>query len=139
MRRHLLIVGLLLMAGMGTGCIMVHVEKARSCRPATVEPAETTVQEIDAVGRLGFENDRHHAYRRIASRPGLSDAVQIHLIETVFSNLGFENDKTDVLLTLAGNPCFSPAAEAALLERIDRLGFENDRERILKAIDERKA
>jgi len=139
MRRHLLTVGLLLMTVMGTGCIVVHVEKDHSCKPAVVEPVETTVQEIDAVSQLGFENDRHHAYKRIASRPGLGDAVQIHLIEAVFSNLGFENDKTDVLLTLVGNPCFSPAAEAVLLERIARLGFENDRERILKAIDRRKA
>ena len=68
MRRHLLIVGLLLMTGMGTGCIMVHVEKARSCIPATVEPAETTVQEIDAVGRLGFENDRERILKAIDER-----------------------------------------------------------------------
>ncbi len=139
MRRHLLIVEMLLMAVIGAGCIVIDVDKDRSCQPATVEPMETTVQEIDAVGRLGFENDRHDSLKRIARRPGLTDAVQVHLIEAVFSTLGFENDKTDVLLTLVGNPCFSPAAEAALLERIDRLGFENDRERILRAIDKRKA
>ncbi len=139
MKRHLLIAGLLLMTVAGAGCIVIDVEEGYSCEPATVESRETTVQEIDAIGRLGFEDDRHRGFKRIAERSDLSDDVQVHLIEATFEKLGFEVSRTDVLLALVNNPCFSSAGETALLERLDRLGFEDSKRRILEAINKAKA
>lgn len=139
MRRPLLIVGLLLTTVMGTGCVVIDVEEGYSREPATVEARETTVQEIDAIGRLGFEDDRCRGFKHVAERSGLSDAVQVHLIEAAFTKLGFEDSKMDVLLTLVANPCFSPAGQTALLERVDGLGFEDSKRKVLEAIDKKKA
>jgi hypothetical protein len=139
MKKQLVVVGLLLTTVLGAGCVVIDVEEEYSREPTTVVPRETTVQEIDAVGRLGFEDNRYHAFKRIAERSNLSDAVQVHLVEAAFEKLGFEDSRMDVMLTLVANPCFSSAGEAALLERIDRLGFEDNRQRILEAIAKRKS
>jgi hypothetical protein len=139
MKRFLLIVGLLLMAAGATGCVVIDVEKVHSCQPATSEPAETTIREIDAVGRLGFDHDRQRGFKRIAARRGLADAAQVHLVEAVFERLQFEHAKTDVQLALVANPSFGPAGQDALLERVDRLAFEHNKRKILEAIGERKA
>lgn len=139
MKKSLLVVELLLTTVLGAGCVVIDVEEEYSREPTKVVPRETTVQEIDAVGRLGFEDNRHHGFKRIAERSNLSDAVQVHLVEVAFEKLGFEDSRMDVMLTLVANPCFSPAGEVALLERIDRFGFEDNRRRVLEAIDKRKS
>jgi hypothetical protein len=125
---------LILAAGWASGCLVIHSEKTTSPRSESVEPEEVTTREIDAVGKLAFDNNRREAYKGIAARPGLSDGAQVHLVEGVFSCLAFEDAKVDVLKTLIHNPCFSPAAKAAILERLDRLAFEGNRRKILDAI-----
>jgi hypothetical protein len=125
---------LILAAGWAGGCLVIHSEKTTSPRPESVEPEDVTIREIDAVGKLAFDNGRREAYKRIAERPGLSDGAQVYLIEAVFGRLAFEDAKVDVLRALIHNPCFSPAAKAAILERLDRLAFEGNRRKILDAI-----
>ncbi|MBN1359674.1 MAG: hypothetical protein JW993_03730 [Sedimentisphaerales bacterium] len=138
MRKDLLVFGLVLAAlGMG-GCISIHSEEERiPPRPPMRGDTDATIQEIDAVGKLDFDNNRHAAYRNIARREGLSDRAQVHLVDAVFKRLSFENMKVDVLLTLIENPCFSPAAKGAILSRLDSLAFENNKLQILQAIDKR--
>jgi hypothetical protein len=94
--------------------------------------------EIDAVGKLSFDNDREQAYKRIAAREGLSAEAQVHLVEAVLSRLSFDNARESVLLTLIANPDFSSAAERMILDKLDKLAFANSRNRILKAISDRK-
>lgn len=138
MTRNLLVASLVVVAAGMSGCLVIHTED-EPCRPVVVvEPDDATIREIDAVGRLTFDHDRKSGYDRIARRQGLGDGAQVYLIEAVFKHLSFENAKVDVLLTLVRNPSFNSAAEAALLDRLDRLAFENDKRKILDAVSARK-
>ena len=137
MRRILLMSMLVLAVVWGPGCIVIHTEE-EPCPPRRVEPKGATIREIDAIGKLAFPTDRKRGYQRIARREGLSDEVQVYLIEAAFKRLPFPSDKVEVLLTLVKNPVFGEPAEAALLDRVDRLAFPDDKCKILDAIAERK-
>jgi len=140
MRKVMLTCGLVLAAIWMQGCIVVHTEEERvPSSPRAAEPGDVTIREIDAVAKLSFDNNRQTVYNEIAQRDGLSDRAQVHLVDAVFKHLSFENMKVDVLLTLIKNPCFSPAAKAAILDRLDRLSFENHRTTILQAMNRRQA
>jgi hypothetical protein len=138
MNKNLMVVGFFILAMFLNGCFVIVEEETRGPgRPGTHLP-DDAIAEIDAVGKLPFDNDRQQAYKRIAGRAGLSDDAQVHLVEAVYSRLSFENAKEDVLLTLIANPDFSSAAERTILEKLDKLAFPNSRKRILKAISDRK-
>jgi len=140
MRNVMLVCGLVLAAIWMQGCVVINTEEERvPSRPTTTQPGDVTIREIDAVAKLSFDNNRQAGYQSIAQREGLSDHAQVHLVEAVFKHLSFENMKVDVLMTLIKNPCFSPAAKGAILERLDRLSFENHKTRILEAINRRQA
>ncbi|MBM4029044.1 MAG: hypothetical protein FJ280_27150 [Planctomycetes bacterium] len=124
----------LMTLGVG-GCVVIDAKTEEPC-PLS-EPDEVTIREIEAVGKLTFDNDRCRGYKNIAERPGLGDRAQVHLVEAAFKRLTFENAKVDVLLTLVHNPCFSPAAKAALLDRLDRLTFESNKRTILEALNKK--
>jgi hypothetical protein len=134
MRTCALLAVLVLATGWTGGCLVIHSEKTSSPKSQSVEPEDVTIREIDAVGKLAFDNNRREAYKGIAGRPGLTDGAQVHLVEAALGCLAFEDAKVDVLRTLIHNPCFSPAAKAAVLERLDRLAFEDSRRKILDAI-----
>jgi len=141
MKRLLLNPMMILAAFWLTGCTVVVHEQRR--HPQTQKPhvshvpADVTIEEIDAAGKLSFEPSRRDAYMRIAKRPGLSDAAQEHLVNAVFDNLSFEPSKRDVLMALISNPCFSPAGRRAILSQLDRLSFEPTKTEILEAISRR--
>ncbi len=138
MGKVMLVCGLVLAAMWMQGCIVIHTEEERvPPRPSATEPGDVTIREIDAVGKLSFDNDRQAGYKNIAERDGLSDRAQVHLVDAAFRHLSFENAKVDVLLTLIKNPCFGPAGKGAILERLDRLSFENHKTQILEAISQR--
>ncbi len=134
MRTCALLAAVVLAMGWTGGCLVIHSEKTHAPRSASVEPEDVTVREIDAVGKLTFENNRREAYKGIAERPGLSEGAQVHLVEAAFSGLTFEDAKVDVLRTLIRNPCFSPAAKTAILEGLDRLTFEDNQRKILDTL-----
>jgi len=136
MTGKLLTIGLMLTALGATGCIVIHSEEDVPCRPRSVEPVDLTIREIDAAGKLAFDNDKAAAFKKIAQREGLSERAQRHLVDAAFRRLAFENQKVHVLLTLIENPSFTPAAKAALLDRLDRLAFENNKRTILDALSE---
>jgi hypothetical protein len=146
MKKYSLAAVFILVASWASGCVVVHSEKTHAparttvpAAPATPEPEDVTVREIDAVGKLAFNDSRHQAYKQIAARPGLSDGAQVHLVEAVFSRLVFDDAKVDVLRTLVCNPSFSPGAKAAILERLDRLAFEDHRRKVLDAMNEKSS
>ncbi len=99
---------------------------------------DKAIWEIDAISRLPFDADRQRAYKAIARRTNLHETVQTYLIQAVFDHLTFEEAKEDVLLTIIRNPSFNGKSRTAILGRIDTLVFENDRERILRAINRSK-
>ena len=138
MNKNLLVVGFFIPAMFLNGCIVVVDEEKRGPGRSGAHLPDDAIAEIDAVGKLPFDNDRQQAYKRIAGRAGLSDDAQVHLVEAVYSRLSFENAKEDVLLTLIANPDFSSAAERTILEKLDKLAFPSSRNRILKAISDRK-
>ncbi|MHC4543442.1 MAG: hypothetical protein ACYTDW_00630 [Planctomycetota bacterium] len=140
MKRVLLNPVMILAAIWFTGCtVVVHEQKRHPPHEPHVSrvPADGTIEEINAVGKLSFEPHRRDAYKRIAKRPELSDAAQEHLVNAVFDNLSFEPMKRDVLMALISNPCFSPAGRQAILSQLDRLSFESTKTEILEAISRR--
>lgn len=137
MVRHALTAVLILVAGGMSGCIVVSTERVEKCPPPGTVPADSTIAEIDAAGKLAFDHDRRDAYRRIAKRPSLIPTAQVYLIEAACNHLEFENARMDVFLALLENPCLDPIGEAALLERLDCLTFEHNKREILEAIGER--
>lgn len=132
MRKALLTCGLVLAAIGLQGCIAIHTEKNTT---GSAGPGDVTIREIDAVAKLSFENNRQTAYKGIAQRGALSDHAQVHLVAAVFKHMSFENMKVDILLTLIKNPCFSAAGKAAILDRLDRISFENHKAEILQAMN----
>jgi len=120
-----------------SGCIIIDTEKVESWRSDVVEPADVTIREIDAVGKLSLDDNRREAYGRIARRRGLSAEAQVHLVEAVFEHLSLEDAKLDVLLTLVRNRCFRPEAKGALLDRLDGLALEDHRREILGAMSKK--
>ena len=140
MKRGLLGIGLVAMLVLSQGCSFSFrgwEEPPESAEWRADEPRDATIVEIDAVSKLSFDNNRQNAYRRIAGREGISDSAQVHLVVAVFRHLSFENAKMDVLLTLVNNPSFSQAAKRAILDRLDRLAFENNKTQILDAMTKR--
>ena len=116
------------------GCVVIDVEETSS--PTSISKDDTMV-EIDAVGKLSFENGRHEGYKKIAEREDLSANAQAYLVEAVYKKLSFENSKEDVLLALINNPSFCSTGKRAILDDLDKLAFENTKQRILNAITER--
>lgn len=138
MRKVMLTCGVVLLALCMQGCVVIDSnEETVSSGPGPIEPGDVTIREIDAVAKLSFENNRQSSYNNIAQRDGLSDRAQVHLVAAVFKHLSFENMKVDILLTLIKNPCFSAAGKAAILDRLDRLSFENHRTQVLQAMNQR--
>ncbi len=127
----LMLVGLVISL---SGCIIIDVDEKSS--PGSY-PKDDTVVEIDAVGKLSFENDRLQAYKSIAGREGLNANAQIHLVGAVYKKLDFEESKVDVLMALINNPSFCSAGKRAILDGLDNLSFENTKQKILKAVSER--
>jgi hypothetical protein len=138
MNKNLLTFGFFVLAMSMSGCFVIVDDQTREPdRPAPHFP-DDAIAEIDAVGKLPFDNDREQAYKRVAARRGLSPESQVHLVEAVLSRLSFDNARESVLLTLIANPDFSSAAERMILDKLDKLAFANSRNRILKAISDRK-
>ncbi len=138
--KHVLLNSVMILAAIWfTGCtVVVHEQRRHPRKPNVIcVPVDGTIEEINAVGKLSFDPHRRDAYKRIAKRPGLSDAAQVHLVNAVFDNLSFEPMKRDVLMALISNPCFSPAGRQAILTQLDRLSFEPTKTEILEAISRR--
>ncbi len=137
MKKGFLVIMLSFAALLVQGCVLISVEEEEApCRAKKIAPPRsTTIEEIDAVGELAFDVDRRERYQQLARREGLSERTQVHLVEATFEHLGFNTDRIAVLLTLIDNPSFTPAAKTAILDRLDQFGFDNDKRKILDALD----
>ncbi len=135
MRKSLIVVGLAVSVLFTGGCIFVHSDETHDHGRFS---ADSTIAEIDAIGKLSFDSERKKGYERIAEREGLSPEAQVYLVEAALRRLSFDNAKEQLLLTLIENPGFCSAAEREILERIDALAFESSKQKVLKAISDRK-
>ena len=130
--KNVLLAGLLAALWAG-GC-------AVSDDPQVEHPAdEATIKRIDAVKEMEWDSNKRRAYQQIAMRGGLKDGGQVYLVKAVFENLGLDSGKEMVLVALIMNPSFSPAAEEAILKRIESFSFGKSKQRVLRAIEVRRA
>lgn len=136
MKKSLVIIGFSVFVVCQGGCIFVESDQGGDHKPTSVDGA---IAEIDAVGRLSFSSEREAAYKRIASRKGLSPRAQVYLVDEALDKLSFDSEKEEVLLALIGNSSFSSAGEREILQvGVERLAFESSKKRVLKAIKDRK-
>ncbi len=135
MKNGMIVVGVAVSVLYLGGCIFVHSDETHDHGRGS---ADGTISEIDAIGKLSFDSERQKGYERIARRPAVSPEAQVYLVEAVLKKLSFDNAKEEVLLSLIDNPDLSGDAEREILERIDRLAFESSKEKVLKAISDRK-
>jgi hypothetical protein len=137
MKKKFLLAYLIILVVYTQGCVIVVDDDQWPHEPQQNNiVSDETIIEIDAIGKLAFENSRRDGFKRIAQREDISSEAQIHLIRAAFQKLSFENSKKDILLTLIHNPNFCSAAEIEILENLDKLAFNNSKEEILKAIDD---
>lgn len=115
-----------------TGCIVVE---SPGDRPVSGDRA--TISEINAAGRLTFDDAKARTLGDIASRPYLSAAAQVHLAKTAARSLVFDDSKQQVLLKLVNNPYFVAEGKQAVLDNLNKLVFDSSREAILQAISRR--
>lgn len=132
MKKSLLVVGLFLSVICLSGCNVAGGGGTGGTK------RDRTITRIDAVDKLRFERDKRQEYKKIADRDGISPDAQVYLVKTVFNKLTFENAKEEVLLELIKNPSFSIAGEEAILESLDKLVFESCKQKIIKALSQRK-
>jgi len=109
--------------------------------PVVIVPGNTldsaTLAEIDAITKLSLDSGKRDGFRAVASRAGISPAVQVHLINTTLRSLSFEAGKVEVLVHLIQNPSFSDAAKEAIFRQIDHLAFDGSKTTVMNAIQER--
>lgn len=131
-----------------TGCVGISIGNRSSKPPPPPEPVvvvatepedKATLAEIDAAGRLSFDQNRKETLKAIAQRPGLTPAAQVHLANTTFRRMDFDNQKVEVLLALVRNPGFCAPAKQTIMTQLNQLSFDNDRQTILREVNERES
>jgi hypothetical protein len=102
-----------------------------------VDPREytVTIDEINAVMQLGFDNTRADQLKKIASRRGLTPAEQEYVACNALHRLGFDNMKVDVLKALIVNPDFSYRAKGKILRHLNAIAFDNMRLDVMHAME----
>lgn len=137
MEKKFFLANLIILVVFIQGCVIVVDEDQWPQEPQQENiVSDETIIEIDAIGKLAFDNSRKDGFKRIAQRENLSSEAQVHLIRATFKKLSFENSKKEILLTLINNLNFCSAAEIEILENLDKLAFNNSKEEILKAIND---
>lgn len=147
--------GLVLLLGLAgvTGCVVsVGSESGESVAgrhevpkppPVVVLPGNSedsaVMAEIDAAGKLSFDNGKGTALRNVAVRPSLTPAAQVHLVGTTLRVMSFDAGKVSVLLALIENPAFSPAAKESIFRQLERLSFDASRSQVMDAIQRKTA
>ena len=104
MRKAVIIVVLVCICAMLSGCIIVGGKSERSnntCQGCV--DGDPVFAEIRAARRLVAESSKLDVYTAIAKRPDLSPNARAYLAEEATRNLIAESSKRDVLMQLAKN------------------------------------
>ena len=107
--------------------------------PCPLHPGERSVvtDEIDAAGRLTFDDAKVQALSSVARRPGLAPAEQEHLVCVTIGSVVFDDSRLRVLRTLIDNPDFGPRAKSAILHNLGAFPFDDSRTTLLRAMEGR--
>ncbi|MBN1818088.1 MAG: hypothetical protein JW828_12070 [Sedimentisphaerales bacterium] len=101
----------------------------------SIESSEQAIHEqIEAAQKQESLWSRRQIFLDLASRPGLSDACQQHLVNSILDNLLSESAKEEVLLLLIRNPDFSKGAQKLILQRLNNFSTPSRRQRIASAM-----
>ncbi|MGD0538993.1 MAG: hypothetical protein ABSC03_15265 [Verrucomicrobiota bacterium] len=136
--------------GLSLGCVDISIGSHRSAPPPPPVPAPmpppvtnaddaATVAEVDAASRLSFDAGRLETLCAIAQRPGLSPAVQVHLINVGYRCLNFDSSKQVLLQKIIANPAFGSAARQAVVSQLNCLAFDSTRQAILHEVNQRQS
>jgi len=96
MRQGLLILGWVFVTLWAQGCIVIHTEEEVPCRPEAVGPESVTIREIDAVGKLAFENAKVDVLLTLVDNPSFTPTSKAFLLDRL-DRLAFEHDKRQIL------------------------------------------
>jgi hypothetical protein len=126
-----------------SGCVISVGSRVGTTSPPPIvvgDPAQAaTIAEIDAAGQLNMDNSRAHSLTQIAERANLSQAVQIHLVNTAYQRLSFDNNRVHVLLKIIERPDFSDATRHAIATQLEKIQMQSNRATILDRINQRMA
>ena len=98
---------------------------------------DATIAEIVAVATLKSDSAKLAGFKAIASRKGLPERAQVHLVTPVIESLYSDSDKQEVLLLLINNPGFTHTAKKEVIDRLGKIKPEQVRITILGAINQR--
>jgi hypothetical protein len=126
---------------LGAGCVGVTVRHRSAADPGASVPVrpgdEVTLAEIDAASRLNMNVSRATALKAIASRPTLSPAAQVALVDSAYGRLDLESHRVSLLQAVIANPGFCDAAKHRIVTQLHRLAFSSHREEILASLNRR--
>ena len=122
-------------------CLLLAITSLIGCvtPPPPPRPDETLTQkEVNVASALKFESSREEALLAVAKRTDLAATDQVYLIDVIYQRLTVEESKMNLLKNLIHNPAFTNAAKAAILDGLtENLKFDNDRQQILRLLQER--
>ncbi len=107
------------------------------CRVEDEDQRTVTTDEIDAAGKLTFDQSRAEVLTSIAARKGLNPIEQQQLVCVAMNKLQFDDSIEHVLNTLIDNPDFSQYGKSKILQNITKLKFDDTRTKILKRMQGR--
>lgn len=122
---------------LNTGCIVIHSESHRSTPSSSTPADQATASEIKAAGKLDFETARLNALTDIARRPALSPSAQAQLVEAAYSRLSMPDSKVSLLRAVIANPSFCDSTRQAIVDKLQQLPFDSNRQAVLSALNER--
>lgn len=137
MKKLLIGMFLIVVAISNPGCIVVNTQSTRSTSPPLTPADSATVSEINAAGKLDFEASRLSALTDIARRPMLTPAAQLKLVEVAYTRLSYPENKVALLRAIIANPSFVDTTRQAIVEKLQQLPFDSNREAVLAALNER--
>lgn len=96
---------------------------------------ETTLLEIDAVGRLNGDTAKYEGFLEIARRENLSPTEQVYLARTAVKTLYLDEDKREILEQLIDSELYSCACKKEILAQLGQFKKEESRVAVLQKIN----
>jgi hypothetical protein len=124
-----------------TGCVVaIGTGNGNDPQPPVVvtnSADAANLEEINAAGRLHLDEERARTLTRIAERPALTVAVQVHLINVTYRTLKLDEYKVQVLSVMIGRGDFCDATRHAIVSQLGKLQNDANRQTLLSQIDAR--
>jgi hypothetical protein len=139
--RLFVLLSFLILAVILTGCVVaIGTGNGNDAQPPVVVTNSADAanrEEINAAARLHLDEERARTLTRIAERPGLSVAVQVHLINVTYRSLKLDEYKVQVLSPMIARGDFCDATRHAIVSQLGKLQNDANRQTLLSQIDAR--